>query len=101
MIFYGGELDGLSLNANDKTLSWPIRIVFEMLIDDGQPAVGADEIPTGIMKTREIRYSIINSGEEPDGDAFAQYDYVDAEDFERDLNSYSDDSTDPFHPDNV
>jgi hypothetical protein len=98
MFFIGGPLDGLSLNANDATMDWPIAVVFEMCVDEGKTPFGADEIPSGIVKTRATRYEIIDSGEAENGDAFGQYIFRDVEDFEHDTNRYADDGTDPFSP---
>ena len=97
MIFIGGELDGLSLDASDKTLPWPIAIMFEMLVDDGITP-NDDGVCTGILKTRKIKYTLLESGEAPNGDAFVQYMPDGIEDCEYDTNTYILDPTDPFAP---
>jgi hypothetical protein len=101
ILLIGGPLDGLSLNANDDTMDWPIVITFEMLIDDGVTPTGADEIPSGIVRVNKVRYTIINAGEDSKGDTFSQYMHDGTEEESYDTNKYVDDPTDPFHPDNV
>jgi hypothetical protein len=98
MIFVGGELDGLTLNASDKTMVWPINVVFEMLLDDGRTPHGADEIPDFIMKTKKIKYTLLHSDECPNGDAFVQYMEDGTEECQYDMNKYSVEPTDPFCP---
>jgi hypothetical protein len=102
LIMMGGDLDGLTMNANDDTFQWPIVITFEMMADDGTTPFGADEIPSGVVRVRKVRYSIINSGEAPgNGDAFAQYMHDQTWEDTYDTNTYVNDPTDPFHPDNT
>lgn len=98
IILMGGELDGLILNVSENTISWPFALCFEMMIDDGQKPTGADEIPSNIVKVRKIRYSVIHTGEEPNGDAFAQYMHDSTADGEYDFNKYTNEPSDPFHP---
>jgi hypothetical protein len=101
MIFIGGELDGLTFSVSDKTLPWPIRVSFEMLIDDGRMPEGADEMPSGIVKTKKLKYTLLHSDECQNGDAFVQYIDDGTEQCKYDTNSYSVEPIDPFHPDNL
>lgn len=98
MIFLGGELDGLTLDASDKTLPWPIRVVFEMLTDDGKTPNG-DGVCSGIMKTKKLKYTLLHSGESSNGDAFVQYMPDGTEECEYDTNRYVIDPSEPFCPD--
>jgi len=100
IILFGGELDGLTLSVSDSTFSWPFALCFEMLLDDGQKPTGSDQIASNIVKVRKIRYSVMYTGEEPNGDAFAQYLHDGNEDCQYDFNQYANDPSEPFHPDN-
>jgi len=101
IILMGGEFDGLIMNVSDRTMAWPLAVTLEMMIDDGKTPTGADNIPSGIVKTKIIRYEVLNCGEAPnDGDSFAQYMHVSTEDNRYDTNKYVNDPSDPFHPDN-
>lgn len=101
IVFLGGEFDGLVMDVSDRTMSWPLAITLEMVVDDGKTPVGSDGYVDGIMKTKVVKYTVLNCGEEPnDGDSFAQYMHESTTEERYDSNNYVNDPNEPFHPNN-